>query len=173
LQAKVAGLTITTSGAQPTATWRGANTDFFLNEVNTSIESVRYLSIADIAYIKALRPPFFGSFGGGSGGAIAIYTKKGGSNKGGADNSKGMENTILGGYSVFKEFYNPTYDKPAENVELDNRATLYWNPYLLTNSKSARIRIEFYNNDISKKLQVVLEGTNANGRLARVVKFIE
>jgi len=173
LQAKVAGLTITTSGAQPTATWRGANTDFFLNEVNTSIESVRYLSIADIAYIKALRPPFFGSFGGGSGGAIAIYTKKGGSNKGGADNSKGMENTILGGYSVFKEFYNPTYDKPAENVELDNRATLYWNPYLLTNSKSGRIRIEFYNNDISKKLQVVLEGTNANGRLARVVKFIE
>ena len=172
LQAKVGGLTITT-GAQPSATWRGANTDFFLNEINTSIDQIQILPIADIAYIKALRPPFFGSFGGGSGGAIAIYTRQGGYNRGGFDNSKGMENTVLGGYSVFKEFYNPSYDKPAENFEVDNRATIYWNPYLLTNKKSSRVRIEFYNNDISKKLQVVLEGINANGKLARVVKYIE
>jgi hypothetical protein len=173
LQARVAGLTITTNGSQPTATWRGANTDFFLNEINTTIDQVQALQISDIAYIKALRPPFFGSVGGGSGGAIAIYTKQGGAYKGKTDNSKGMESTVLGGYSVFKEFYNPTYDKPSENFEVDTRPTIYWNPYLLTNKKSSRIRIEFYNNDISKKLQIVLEGINANGRLARVVKYIE
>jgi hypothetical protein len=84
-----------------------------------------------------------------------------------------MENAILGGYSVFKEFYNPNYEKPAANFEADNRTTLYWNPYLLTNKKSPRIKIEFYNNDTSKKLQIVLEGVNANGKLARVVKTIE
>jgi len=172
LQAKVPGLTITTNG-QPSATWRGSNTDFFLNEMNTTIDQVQYLNIADIAYIKALRPPFFGSVGGGSGGAIAIYTKQGGNNRGKPDNSKGMEYAVLGGYSVFKEFYNPSYDKPAENFEVDNRATIYWNPYLLTNKKSSRVRIEFYNNDVSKKLQIVLEGINANGKLARVVKYIE
>jgi len=173
LQAKVAGLTITTSGPQASATWRGANTDFFLNESNTTIDQVRSLSIADISYIKALRPPFFGSVGGGSGGAIAIYTKRGANNKGGNDNKKGIEYAVLGGYSVFKEFYNPSYDKLAENFEADIRATLYWNPYLLTNRKSSRVRIEFFNNDISKKLQIVLEGINSNGRLARVVKYIE
>jgi hypothetical protein len=172
LQARVPGLTITTNG-QASATWRGSNTDFFLNEMNTTIDQVQSLNIADIAYIKALRPPFFGSVGGGSGGAIAIYTKQGGYNKGKPDNSKGMEYAVLGGYSVFKEFYNPSYDKPAENFELDNRATIYWNPYLLTNKKSSRVRIEFYNNDFSKKLQIVLEGINANGKLARVVKYIE
>ena len=173
LQARVPGLSITTGGSQASATWRGANTDFFLNESNTSIDQVRSLAITDIAYIKALRPPFFGSVGGGSGGAIAIYTKRGGNNKGGAENKKGMEYAVLGGYSVFKEFFNPNYDKLAENFEVDNRATLYWNPYLLTNKKSSRVRIEFFNNDITKKLQIVLEGINANGKLARVVKYIE
>jgi hypothetical protein len=173
LQAKVPGLNITTGGSQASATWRGANTDFFLNESNTSIDQVRGLAITDIAYIKALRPPFFGSVGGGSGGAIAIYTKRGGNNKGGAENKKGMEYAVLGGYSVFKEFFNPNYDKLAENFEVDNRTTLYWNPYLLTNKKSTRVRIEFFNNDITKKLQIVLEGINANGKLARVVKYIE
>jgi hypothetical protein len=173
LQAKVPGLSISLNGPQPTATWRGSNTDFFLDEMNTSINQVQSIPITDISYIKAMRPPFFGSIGGGSGGAIAIYTKRGGNNKGGNVNSKGMEYAVLGGYSVFKEFYNPTYDKPADNFEVDSRATLYWNPYLLTNKKSARVRIEFYNNDISKKLQIVLEGINANGKLARVVKYIE
>jgi hypothetical protein len=173
LQAKVPGLSITTGGSQASATWRGSNTDFFLNEINTSIDQVRNLSISDISYIKALRPPFFGSVGGGSGGAIAIYTQRGANNKGGNENKKGIEYAVLGGYSVFKEFYNPNYDKQAENFEVDNRATLYWNPYLLTNKKSSRVRIEFFNNDISKRLQIVLEGINANGKLARVVKYIE
>jgi hypothetical protein len=134
------------------------------------------LNIADIAYIKALRPPFFGSSNGasgGSGGAIAIYTKRGSANKGGNINSKGMEYVVLGGYSVFKEFFHPEYDKPTASFEADNRTTLYWNPFVLTNKRSPRVRIEFYNNDISKKLQIVLEGMNANGKLTRVVKYIE
>jgi hypothetical protein len=173
LQAKVPGLNISLSGSQPSATWRGSNTEFFLDEMPTSIDQVQLLSVSNIAYIKAIRPPFFGAFGGGSGGAISIYSKRGSYNKGENVKNKGMEYSVLGGYSVFKEFYNPTYDKPAEGFEVDNRATLYWNPYLLTNKKSSRIRIEFYNNDISKKLQIVLEGMNANGRLARVVKYIE
>ena len=175
LQSRVPGLSISVAGAQASATWRGSQTDFFVNEFNTPIQQVQNINIADIAYIKALRPPFFGSSSGsgGSGGAIAIYTKQGSSNKGGNINSKGMENVVLGGYSVFKEFFHPEYDKPTASFEADNRTTLYWNPYVLTNKRSPRVRLEFYNNDISKKLQIVLEGMNANGRLTRVVKYIE
>ena len=173
LQAKVAGLNISIAGAQASATWRGSNTDFYVNEFITPISQVQNMNIADIDYIKAIRPPFFGSSSGGSGGAIAIYTKRGGANKGSNANSKGMENMVLGGYSVFKEFFNPDYDKPTASFETDNRSTLYWNPYVLTNKRSSRVRIEFYNNDISKKLQIVLEGMNADGKLARVVKYIE
>ena len=32
----------------------------------------------DVAYIKVFRPPFIGAIGGGAGGAIAIYSRKGG-----------------------------------------------------------------------------------------------
>ncbi len=173
LQGKVAGLQISGTGAQASVSWRGSTPEFFLNEISTQIDMITSMSISDIAYIKAIRPPFFGSMGGGSGGAIAVYTKKGKSNKGGSANSKGMEYTVLGGYSVFKEFYNPSYDKPTANFDADNRTTLYWNPYVLTNKRSPRVKIEFYNNDSSKKLQLVLEGINSNGKLARVVKYIE
>jgi hypothetical protein len=43
----------------------------------------------------------------------------------------------------------------------------------MTNKKTPRYRIEFYNNDISKKLQFVLEGVNADGKMIRIVKLIE
>jgi hypothetical protein len=173
LQGKVAGLQISVSGAQASASWRGSNTDFFLNEISTPLDMILSLPISDIAYVKAIRPPFFGSLGGGSGGAVAIYTKKGKNSRGGSENSKGMENTVLGGYSVFKEFYNPNYETPTGNFDADSRTTLYWNPFVLTNKRSPRVKIEFYNNDSSKKLQVVLEGINSDGKLARTVKFIE
>ncbi|MCX6300453.1 MAG: hypothetical protein NTY72_15335 [Bacteroidetes bacterium] len=173
LQGRVAGLTINGMGAQATMSWRGAVPDVYLNEMKMTVDMIQTIAVSDIALVKVFRPPFFGSGGGGSGGAIAIYTKKGKSGRGGNANNKGMENAILGGYSVFKEFYNPNYEKPTANFEADNRTTLYWNPYLLTNKRSPRIKIEFFNNDSSKKLQIVLEGVNANGKLARVVKTIE
>jgi hypothetical protein len=35
------------------------------------------------------------------------------------------------------------------------------------------VQFEFYNNDISRKLRIVLEGINAEGKLARVEKVLE
>lgn len=173
LQGKVAGLSISGSGAQATMNWRGSTPDIFLNEMRSSPDMVQSISVKDIALVKVFRPPFFGSMGGGSGGAIAIYTKKGGDGNKASPNSKGLENTILGGYSKFKEFYQPQYDKPDETFETDIRSTLYWNPYIITNKKNPRVRIQFYNNDISKKLQIVLEGVNGDGKMTRVVKLLE
>jgi hypothetical protein len=145
-----------------------------VNEMQLSVDMVQTtVNVHDVAMIKVFRPPFFGAPGGGSGGAIAIYTKKGGEGRSGDPNAKGLENTVLGGYSKFKEFYSPSYEKPNESFETDNRTTLYWNPYIITNKKSPRTRIQFYNNDITKKLQVVLEGVNGDGKMTRVVKLIE
>ena len=33
--------------------------------------------------------------------------------------------------------------------------------------------MEFYNNDISKKLQVVLEGVNGEGKMIRITRLLE
>jgi hypothetical protein len=84
-----------------------------------------------------------------------------------------MDMIILAGYSKFKEFYSPSYDRTPTNFDPDIRSTLYWNPYIITNKKTPRFKVEFYNNDISKKLQVVLEGVNGAGKMVRVVKIIE
>ncbi len=173
LQGKVAGLTITGSGQQMTLSWRGATPDLFVNESPSSIDQVQSISVTDIAMVKVLRPPFFGSIGGGSGGAIAIYLKKGNEGRKADPNARSLEYTVLGGYSRFKEFYNPSYDKPNETVDIDIRTTLYWNPYVITTKKSPRTRIQFYNNDISKKLQLVLEGVNGDGKMVRIVKLLE
>lgn len=173
LQGKVPGLQISSSGAQTSLNWRGSVPDLFVNEISSNIDLLRNVSVRDIALIKVFRPPFFGAMGGGSGGAIAIYTRKGGDYNSNSATGKGMANTILTGYSKFKEFYNPQYDNSAENPESDIRTTLYWNPYIITNKKNPRIRVQFYNNDLSKKFLVVLEGINANGKMTRVVKLLD
>jgi hypothetical protein len=108
LQGKVAGLNITGSGTQATASWRGGTPDLYMNEMQTSMDQLQTVNVNDIAYIKVFRPPFFGSIGGGSGGAIAIYTKKGKDGRKASPDARGLENTILGGYSRFKEFYSPS-----------------------------------------------------------------
>lgn len=134
---------------------------------------VSTIPVADVAYIKVFRPPFFGTGAGGGNGAIVVYTKKGGGQSKGGQNVKGLESTLLSGYSIFKEFYNPVYDKTAASFEPDTRNTLYWNPYIMTNKRSPRYPIEFYNNDVSTKLKIVLEGFNANGKMTRVERILE
>ncbi len=171
LQGRVAGLTINTSGAVPTLSWRGGNPSLFLNEMNTQPDVLTTIPMTDVAYIKIFRPPFFGAPGGGSGGAIAVYTLKGSDSKN--TSSQGLEMTRLGGYTTYKEFYSPDYSVPVTNTDPDLRTTIYWNPYVLTTAKSRVVRLEFYNNDLSKKLRIILEGVNAEGKLTRIEKVIQ
>ena len=169
LQGKVAGLQISTAG-QGGATWRGSATSFFLNEMNTDVSALQSINMNDVAMIKVFRPPFFGGTGGGAGGAIAIYTKKGGS-----DNSqvKGLPFAVINGYSAIKEFYSPDYENNPEPDVKDYRTTLYWNPFLYFDKNTRRVTLPFYNSDNCKKIRVIIEGINENGQLTREEKFIE
>lgn len=174
LQARVPGLMINRAGVATQLIWRGASPDVYLDQMLVGTEFIQSLNIRDIAMIKVFRPPFFGSIGGGSGGAIAIYTQKGSDRR--ADdgkNSKGMLTALLAGYTRFKEFYSPQYDDPSVKPETDIRTTLVWEPYVITNKRNPRHRIQFFNNDVSKKLLVVLEGINTDGMMTRVVKLLE
>jgi hypothetical protein len=176
LQGKVAGLQITTAGAggMPSLSWRGGTPTLFLNEMQMDASALQNIPVTDIAYVKVFRPPFFGATGGGSGGAIAVYTKKGNEQSANQQNSPGLEKGILVGYAAPKEFYSPDYTRESPLHEVtDVRTTLYWAPYILTDAGNRRLTITFYNNDISTRLRVVLEGMNAEGRLTRVEKLIE
>ncbi len=172
LQGRVAGLLINNTGAVPNVTWRGSRTQLFLNEMSIEADQLKTVSVNDVAYIKVFSPPFFGSFGGGAGGAIAVYTRKGGDSK--ATPGKGLSFQTVSGFTPYKEFYNPDYrNTPPTIDDEDARTTLYWNPYILTDKKRKTLQISFYNNDISKKFRIILEGINSIGKLARVEKIIE
>lgn len=172
LQGMVPGLQIQMGGPNgPTLQWRGSSTELFVDEMKTDAEMVNSMPVSDIAYVKVFRPPFFGAFGGGSGGAIAVYTRRGNDVK--STPGRGLDFKILAGYTIYKQFYSPDYSVQTGSFLPDVRTTLYWNPYILTDATNHKVSLEFYNNDISKKLRVVLEGINADGKLARVEKIIE
>lgn len=170
LQGRVAGLQISMANGEPTLSWRGGTPDLFLDEIRADVDQLRTIPMTDVAYLKVFRPPFFGAFGGGSGGAIAVYTRKGGDQK--FTPGQGLGFSLLAGYTPYKEFYNPNYSI-SQTAQPDVRTTLYWNPYILTDGKSKSVKVEFYNNDVSKRLRIVLEGVNLDGKLARVEKIIE
>ena len=171
LRGKVAGLQISTNGADGgSITRRGSNTDVFLNEMSTDIGLLQSTPMTDVAMIKVFDPPFFGASGGGAGGAVAVYTKKG---TGGNTRVQGLNSTTLHGYSAIKEFYVPDYEINNTSEPADYRSTLYWNPFLLMDAKNKRVTIPFYNNDNGQKIRVVIEGLNEAGQLTREEKFFE
>jgi hypothetical protein len=171
LRGKVAGLQISDTGPDGgSLSWRGGTPALFLNEMNTDVSLIQSTPMSDVAMIKVFRPPFFGATGGGSGGAIAVYTKKGEL----ANTAvKGLNSVAVSGYSPVREFYSPDYSTTADKDKNDYRTTLYWNPYLLFDKSNRRVTIPFYNNDNCKKIRVVIEGINEQGQLTHEEKFFE
>jgi len=175
LQGRVAGLQISNAmGGTPVLSWRQGTPTLFLNEMQVDATALQNIPVTDIAYVKAFRPPFFGAPGGGAGGAIAVYTKKGTERGPNETSSPGLSRGTLVGYAPPKEFYSPDYSKESPMHEVtDVRSTLYWAPYVLTDAGNRRLSITFYNNDMSTRLRVILEGMNEEGKLTRVEKIIE
>jgi hypothetical protein len=172
LQGRVPGLTINNPySIDASATWRGSSTSFYVNEFQAEPDQVNTLSISDIAYVKVFRPPFFGGFGGGGGGAIAIYTKKG---VDAYKSARGLDFIMLPGYAPIREFYSPNYAEQQVNFNTkDTRNTLLWNPVIRTDNANKKVKIVFYNNDISNSFRVVLEGMDSDGKMLHYSKFFQ
>ncbi|MET0635990.1 MAG: hypothetical protein ABWZ25_08165 [Chitinophagaceae bacterium] len=172
LQGKVAGLQISNPNSQdPTLSWRGGSPSLYLNEVQSDAGMISSMSVNDIAYIKVFRPPFMGGFGG-AGGAIAIYTKRGGDQK--PEPGKGLSNSKVTGYNAIRVFYSPNYGTyQQENERPDIRTTLYWNPAIETAPGQNKVKLSFYNNDITKSFRIVIEGMTTDGRLTHLEEIME
>lgn len=172
LQGKVAGLQITGNGSNVNMQWRGATPQLFLDEVSTDVSMISSIPVNDIAYVKVFRPPFFGGTGGGSGGGIAIYTRRGNDVK--SAPGKGLNRNTITGYTPVREFYAPNYGTfTKQNEQRDVRTTLYWNPTLETSPQKPSVKFSFYNNDVSKAFRIVIEGMTKEGQLAHVEQVIE
>ena len=69
------------------------------------------------------------------------------------------------GYVDEMEFYSPVYDTPerTDNPHPDNRTTLYWNPYVQTDTAGKGF-VEFYTDDREDaELEITIEGVTDVG----------
>ena len=144
-----------------------------INETPATMAEVDQLRIDQIAIVKFfdIGTVVVGSETGG--GAIVIYTKK--NEDVSAYNSKPPDTPffIYNGYSIEKEFYTPDYSIPPDkHKDPDIRTTLCWNPAVYTNSNENCIQVSFFNNDLSRKFKIVLEGIDNKGRLIFFEKII-
>ena len=147
----------------------------FINEVEIKAEDgsdvfLGTMPMTDIAYIKYIPGIVIGAGFNTSTGAIFIYTKTG-REKG--PPVKGLPFVYIKGYNSQKEFNSPDYNNKTVLKQPDLRATVYWNPNLVMDKANNTVKIEYFNNDISKKLLLKIEGVNAQGKLIYVEKILE
>jgi hypothetical protein len=89
------------------------------------------------------------------------------------DNKTGF--AVIKGYTPVREFYQQKYDeKKIEDYQaMDFRSTLYWNPKIRLDASHRKMSFVFYNNDISNKFRIVMEGMNQDGKLCRYEEVIK
>ncbi len=176
---KVPGVSITYTGTRKTiigpctfCTGAKGPVSLFLNENPIDNDMLDKLNIEDIAYIKYYESTPWIQFLPAS---LSIYTKKSDDFK---EDAKKMPSNLtkmkIAGYSPIKEFYSPDYSVAKDKqANADLRSTLYWQPYIITNKENPAASFSFYNNDITSRFKVVIEGMNEEGKLIHIEKIIE
>lgn len=146
----------------------GSYPSFYLNEFLTPAENIENINVADLAYIKIFTNGFFG---GNSSRTVAIYTRKGSDIK---YNGRGMDYTMVSGYSPIREFYSPSYaETEQEYTTPDLRATILWNPWINLDKNNQKAKISFYNNDVARRFRVIIEGMDNEGKLVHINKLMQ
>jgi hypothetical protein len=140
----------------------------FLDEIQTDVSMISSIPAYQIAMVKVYSS-LIGVSGNGSGGVIAIYTKKQEDYKDGE-----VQNNIkiYNGYSITKEFYAPNYKLSKEGLSTDIRTTIDWRPQIFFNGINPKIPFSFYNNSRTKSFKIVVEGISSNGKLIWLEKII-
>jgi len=146
----------------------------FIDEHIADPSELEALLISNIAYIKIV-PTYFGTRdeNGALTSALSIYTKKGDDLVDRRPKVTDMKLVKIPGYSPIKEFYSPDYSQNNTGLGTDARTTLLWLPYILTDAKNLKVPVTFYNNDLTKKIRIVLEGINEEGKMIHIEKIIE
>ncbi|HNP22762.1 MAG TPA: hypothetical protein PKM63_15315, partial [Panacibacter sp.] len=137
---------------------------FFVDEIETPLDNIIFMDVNNIAFIKVFKPMFWGmGANGGTAGAVSIYTKKGFDKE---EKMKEMQLQAFEGYSAIKEFYVPNRaENEVVNRTKDLRTTLLWNPRIMTDQQSQKVKIDFNNNDITRSFRITIEGMDLAGRL--------
>lgn len=118
---------------------------------------------SEVHYVDVLTGVNATLYGGrGSGGVIAIYTKKG-AGRTSISSRLGIIDFEHPGFYTAKSFYHPNYAVvQEEHNKPDYRNTLFWTPMVFTDSTGVA-SIEFYTSDKSSTYDIKVEGISESG----------
>ncbi|HET9571411.1 MAG TPA: hypothetical protein VFP20_08410 [Bacteroidales bacterium] len=142
-----------------------------VDNMEYSMEELRYLNVGDVKMIDILKEPGqLAMFGGkGANGVIYVYLKRG--------EERRSEPVVLGrnqteimplGYSSPAEFYVPKYqiESNKQNPLPDLRSTIYWKPNVKT-SATGEADLYFFTADGSGTYTITAEGLTSAGEIIR------
>ncbi len=169
LEGRVAGVEIWGSNVtiRGRGTFRGNPQPLFLlNGMEVSVDALLDLPMSVIDEVDVLKSTSETAIFGmrGANGVIAIYTKRGEAMNFVDPFVRGAIKEKIMGYAPYREFYSPKYT--TENINSkrpDNRLTLYWNPYVLT--QNGKAKLSFFTSDDISNFKVFVEGITNDGRI--------
>lgn len=173
LDGRVAGFEVNPDASEDPVKWRGNVTALYINEIPQRAPSssdptgmitveeavqLRSIPMSDIALVKIFSPPFAIAWGNGAGGAIAVYTKKGGSFKG-----RELSETIFvpgfsSGTGASQELYYALGEKQGLRL-------LNWMPGLQLNDSVTNRMIRVQRETGLRNDNLLIQGFDAKGRL--------
>jgi len=177
LQGRVPGVSV--SGTEPnmnvqirgnTSLSGSSGPLFLLDGVPVTIDAIAYYPAADVETIEVLKGGQAAIYGSrGSGGVIAIYTRRGSPNYDARhEAAAGVAALRLPGFYCGREFYVPRYDAPKTNRDFPDarRSTLYWNPSVRTDA-AGQAEVRFFTSDAKGEFQLKTEGLSGIGQPAQ------
>jgi TonB-dependent SusC/RagA subfamily outer membrane receptor len=165
MQGKVPGVNI--SGNRVII--RGVNTIygstdplFLLDGIPIDAGAVSSINPSDIKTIEILKGPEASIYGSrGANGVIAFYSHRGQFMK------RGVIEFGMLGYHKAREFYTPDDSITSRDRDAHVPATLYWNPFVLTDSEG-NATIRFKRKNSGKKMISTIEGISNSGELIHI-----
>ena len=133
--------------------------------VSTAADNIRSINPFDIDRVEVVSRmvPMLGDQG--RNGVIAIYLKDNMERMGDLT-GKGMVESVIEGYQPPGRFFEIDYATLTTTIEKDDRQTLYWNPYLVTDEKG-ELTLSFYSNDSSGPVVVEVRGLTVDGEVVK------
>lgn len=144
-----------------------SNVNVTLDGSYVAMDDLKSFSMKEVLFIKFLP-------GSGQKGlpTLAITSRQALDQANILDNKTGF--AVITGYTPVREFYQTRYENRVDDFKAtDFRSTLYWNPKLRLDKSHRRMSFAFYNNDISNKFRIVVEGMNQEGKLCRIEEIIK
>ena len=166
IQGRVAGVTITGTYPNKSATIRGREALFLLDGSPVNGTLVNSIDPRTIEFIDVLTGLTTAAIYGTSNGVIALYTYQG--PRGGLDPDRmGFQAFRHPGFYPAREFYVPKYDLMSadEKIRPDYRTTQYWNPKVKVSDGKASFN--YYTSDNRGDFILYLEGITMDGKIVK------